>query len=164
MKEISLTNGYIAQIDDSDYEAVIAAGPWFAELVRKGEIVYASRNYKVASGKRGLIRMHRFLTNASPNDLVDHRDGNGLNNQRFNLRLCNKTQNQGNRRKTYVKNCSSKFKGVFWDKSRNKWLAIIGIGGKQKNLGRYFCEEDAARAYDSAAKDYFKEFALLNFS
>ncbi len=110
------------------------------------------------------ISMHSFLMGKEV-ALVDHIDGDGLNNQRDNLRPATRSQNSQNRGKTR-KNTSG-FKGVTWCKQSQKWRAQIEIGGgkvrKGLNLGLFENKADAARTYDSAAKLHFGEFARLNF-
>jgi AP2 domain-containing protein len=93
---------------------------------------------------------------------VDHADGNGLNNQRWNLRVATKRQQQANRGKQR-NGRTSQYKGVFWDKSRERWSATIHYDHKTRYLGRYRDEEDAAHAYDLAALESFGSFARLNF-
>lgn len=94
---------------------------------------------------------------------VDHRDHNGLNNTRDNLRVATRSQNHRNRQKL-PGNATSDYKGVSWDKARGRWTAHIKIGGKAKNLGRFEEELTAARVYDAAALRLFGSFALLNLS
>lgn len=101
--------------------------------------------------------MHKFLTDWPK---TDHIDGNGLNNQRRNLRPCTTAQNAANQ--TQQKGRSSLYKGVSWRKGRNKWRAGIKVNGKQINLGDFTNETEAALAYNKAAAEHFKEFARLN--
>lgn len=91
---------------------------------------------------------------------VDHIDGNPLNNCKNNLRICTQAENQMNRGKT--KNNKSGCKGVYWAKQLKKWKSQITINNKQKHLGYYNCPIEAAKAYNSAALLYHKEFAKLN--
>jgi|ERR1035437_5606043 hypothetical protein len=153
MKKIKLTKGYVALVDDEDYERVVKAGPWFAN-VRKDGVVYAIRNVK-RNGKRTMEYMHQFVTGKRHQD---HRNRNKLDNCRLNFRSCNQSQNSANanKRKTLS---SSLFKGVSWDKVNNKWKAQIMLNYKSKNLGRYKTEAEAANAYKAAAKTFFGEFA-----
>lgn len=107
------------------------------------------------------VAMHRLLAGAQPGQQVDHRDGDPLNNQRSNLRLCTASQNHGNKRKT-TSATSSRFKGVSWVKEKRKWRAQATINGRLTYLGDFAEEADAAHAYDAAARAHFGEFALLN--
>jgi hypothetical protein len=98
----------------------------------------------------------------APKDLVvDHIDHNGLNNTRANLRLCTLSQNQYNRRS--AKHGSSKYKGVGYLKCGKVFTTQIAYGGKTYYLGRFKDEKEAARVYDEKAKEFFKDFACLNF-
>jgi AP2 domain/HNH endonuclease len=150
-KQIPLSQGKFAIVDDADFEQ-LSQHKWNAQ--RNGHTFYAFR-----TGKR-TIYLHRQLMGALPGQQVDHRDTDGLNNQRDNLRLCSAGENRRNMRKTRG---SSKFKGVSWDKVKAKWTAIIYRDYKKHPLGRFDNEEDAARAYDAKAKELFGEFARLNF-
>lgn len=155
MKQINLTRGLFAEVDDADFE-FLSSMNWHA--VNLGHGFYAVRNARVA-GKRTLIGMHRMIL-GFPNTEVDHIDGNTLNNQRANLRKASKNQNQHNRVKN--SNGSSRFKGVSWDKT-GKWRAQIRIDGIRRHLGTFADEESAAKAYDFKAKEVFGEFAKTNF-
>ena len=105
------------------------------------------------------MTLHRLLLGSAV--LVDHRDGNGLNNQRSNLRPATHAQNLQNTRKRA--GTTSRFKGVCWNKKKQAWVAFIKHEGKKKYLGCFSSEEVAARAYDFAASETFGEFACLNF-
>jgi len=102
-----------------------------------------------------------FLENPLNKKCVDHIDGNPKNNMLSNLRWATLHENQGNRSKQ--ENTSSKYKGVYFCKKIKKWKAEIRINGKKKYLGCFKNEEDAARAYDEKAIEFFGEFAKLNF-
>ena len=165
MKTIPLSKSYVALVDDSDYEQV-SQYKWYAIEDRRkdGSLwnVYAGRKVRKPDGAQTTQLLHRFIMNVSdPKIQVDHRDSDGLNNQRENLRLATHVQNQGNARKRA--NASSKFKGVHWRKRFKKWIAQIQIDGKRKHLGYFFSEIEAALAYDAAAREYFGEFCLCNF-
>lgn len=109
------------------------------------------------------VYMHRLIIGAGPRDYVDHINGDGLDNRRINLRLATPSQNSANRagdnRKAGV---TSVYKGVSWNKTKNKWAAYIHVSGKTRSLGAYVDELDAARAYDKAAAETWGEFARLN--
>ena len=157
MKEILLTQGKTAQIDDEDFE-YLNQWKWYA--VRSHRCWYAQRNIRLGQNKRTVIQMHRQLMNPEGTLQVDHKDRDGLNNQRANLRICTlsqQRQNEGARQGT------SQFRRVCWHKAANKWAAHIGMNGKQIYLGVFDTEEEAARAYDAKARELFGEFAYLNF-
>jgi hypothetical protein len=109
---------------------------------------------------RRKILMHRVITNAPEGVLVDHIDGNTLNNQRSNLRLCTNQQNGMNRKPR--QNGSSRYKGVTWNPSNRCWVAQIKAAGNIQYLGSFKDERDAAREYNNAARQHFGEFARLN--
>lgn len=150
MKEIPLTQGYIAQVSDEDYDA-LSSRSWYP--IRNRTTVYA---YTKIDGKD--TPMHQLILGGSP----DHKDHNGLNNQRENLRPASQSQNLMNMSKT-TSPTSSKFKGVCWHKKAQKWMASIKLHGHIKYLGLFDVEEDAAKAYDIAAQNLFGEFANPNF-
>jgi HNH endonuclease/AP2 domain len=155
MKEISLTQGKVAQVDDADFEW-LSQWKWCA--LRVGHTWYAVRT-DYTGGRKQMVIMHRLVVGRS--DLrVDHRDGNGLNNQRGNLRLVTASQNRCNSRK---RGGSSIYKGVCLRKRGKHWQAQIANLRVQKYLGSFNSEVEAARAYDAAARELHGEFACLNF-
>jgi hypothetical protein len=105
--------------------------------------------------------MHRLIVDAPHGVLVDHRDGDGLNNTRANLRLCSNAENMRNsgRKRTNT----SGFKGVIHHKKTGKWVARITVNDQEKHLGLFPTREAAARAYDDAARRLHGAFALTNF-
>lgn len=103
-----------------------------------------------------------FLFGKPPDNLQwDHINGNKLDNRRENLRYATNSQNNANREKQ-AGLYSSQYKGVFWNAQKGKWQSRLKIDGKQKHLGFFVNEKDAARAYNEAALKYFGEFAVLN--
>jgi hypothetical protein len=124
--------------------------------------VYAARLIKkTACGLRS-IYLHREIMNPPKGILVDHRNGNGLDNRRANLRLATRSQNSANKRKR--KNTSSRFIGVNFNKTAARWYVFVKKNEKRYWVGSFVNEIDAGRAYDEAAKKYHGEFARLNFS
>lgn len=152
MKLIPLTQGKFAMVDDEDFEE-LSRFKWYAH--RGGRSWYARRNAWVAgAGKQRCVLMHSRITGF---DLTDHIDGDGLNNQRANLRDATKAQNGQNRRRN--RNGSSAFKGVTRDPRDAGWYAGI----RRRYIGRYRSEEEAALAYDAAARELYGAYAALNF-
>jgi HNH endonuclease len=161
MKEIPLTRGFVAQVDDRDYALLLRLGPWHAH---KGpRTFYAVHSYANGQGRGcpiGKILMHHVIMGRKYGGRdVDHADGNGLNNQRANLRWSTRSQNRANSRKQ--RGSSNPFKGVSFIKRLNKFQA--SIGHKRRYLGVFTSADDAARAYDRAAIELYGEFACLNF-
>lgn len=157
MKEIPLTKSKITLIDDIDFNSVNQF-KWHARKHRK--TYYACRTIRLAGGAKASQRLHQFLLPGVVE--IDHKDEDGLNNQRCNLRPATASQNKANRGKP-LGDFSSRFKGVSWHRQIKKYRAGIMVDGKHISLGCYDSEEDAAISYDYAAKIYFGEFARLNF-
>lgn len=158
MKLIPLTQGKFAKVDDKDY-ARVAQFKWCAHKHRGNW--YARRGVRIGNKVKG-IKMHRFIV-AAPSDVdVDHRDLDGLNNQRSNIRTCSNGQNALNKRKQDGK-FTSRFKGVSRRENTSKWRAAINVSGVRVRLGTFVTERAAAEAYDLAAQKYHGEFARLNF-
>lgn len=153
-REIPLSRGLVALVDDADYETVNAVGKWYANPCDR--TFYARKNYW-RDGRCFSIRMHTLITGW---DYVDHRNGNGLDNRRANLRPANDSQNSMNRARR--SDNTSGFKGVRRLDS-GRWGACIQVGGVKVWLGVHETPEAAARAYDDAALTHFGEFARLNF-
>lgn len=146
----------VALVDDEDLEAVQGFA-WYVDKPSKGPVLYA----RAESGgrlNRKSVRMHILLTGIKG---IDHANGDGLDNQRANLRLATPSQQLMNTRKQRGR--SSQFKGVSRDHRDGVWVAYIGHDAKRQWLGRYQDEVEAARAYDTAARVAYGEFARLNF-
>jgi hypothetical protein len=164
MKEIHITRGATTLVDDEDYET-LNKYKWY-RIIGYGNHQYSARYLKTHSSRkqsRELIYMHRVIMGNPPmNKDIDHMDGNGLNNQKNNLRVATRSQNQANRGKP--KNNTSGYKGVVIErrKCRRKYLAIIKIDGRTKYLGCFYSAKEAGIAYNKAAINIFGEFAKLN--
>jgi hypothetical protein len=117
------------------------------------------RGYKKGNRKNGLIYYHRMITNAPKNMDVDHINGNGLDNTKDNLRICNRSQNNANRKAVQSK--SSNFKGVHFEKHSKKWRAEITKDGVRYTLGRFLNQNDALNAYMKKSKELFGEYCSL---
>jgi len=157
MKEITLTQGRVALVDDEDYEE-LNKYKWCA--VKLHGIYYAKRQQKIRKDVEKVILMHRQITNFKYK-MIDHIDHDGLNNQKYNLRSCNQAQNTANSRP--YENNTSGLKGVCWHKIGKKWVSQIGFNNNLIYLGLFNDKNDAGRAYDKKAIELFGEFAVLNF-
>ena len=157
MKEISLTQGKVALVDDTDYGR-LSQWKWCVGAQTK-HITYAMR--KLRGGQTQY--MHRLILGLERGDgkQVDHADGDGLNNQIANLRICTVRQNHQNTRKRNMGGVS-KYKGVYRSSRHRKWYAQIKLNGRGTSLGSFSSEREAARAYNKAASKFFGEFARLN--
>ena len=144
-------------LDAEDYYR-LNSFKWF--LTGRLHKFYAARTIKI-DGKTRIARMHRDIMNPPDNLVVDHRNSDGLDNRRQNLRLATKSQNGCNSRKR--KNTSSVYIGVHLRKKQGRWEAEITHNRKKIWLGSFDNEIAAAKAYDAAAKKYHGEFARLNF-
>jgi hypothetical protein len=153
MKEIVLSGGFVALVDDEDFDN-LNKYKWH---IQKSKYVNYAR--RTENGKP--VLMHRFIMGVTdPKILVDHRKGDGLNNQRSNLRIATRSQNNTNRLR--YKNLTSKYRGVSWSNQNGDWRAQIRLNTKKINLGGFEKEEDAARAYNEAAIKYHGDFAITN--
>lgn len=157
MRQIELTRGKYAQIDNEDYE-YLSQFKWYAEKKKCGRY-YARRSIITKGVKKGAW-MHREIMGPPREMSIDHINGDGLDNRRENLRTCTHQQNMCNRKSR--KDSTSKYLGVSWEKSKKRWRAGIAANGKNKKLGRFKTELEAAIIYNIAARKYFGEFARPN--
>lgn len=154
MKTIPLTQEQYALVDDEDY-ASLSKFKWHAK--RRLHTFYAKRR----EGRKRLS-MHRVIMQAAPGIEIDHEDGNGLNNQRYNLRNATHAQNMRGFRGGHV-NKTSKYRGVSFHRRDKKWHAQISFENKKIHLGNFECEFSAALAYDKKCRELFGLFASPNF-
>lgn len=158
---IPLTRGYFATIDAAD-APLVRRFKWRVQLPTKRcrKFYAVSQTGTCRADKRGIL-MHRLLMGEPAGLKVDHIDGDGLNNSRGNLRLATNAQNIAAQHRSRA-GCTSKYRGVCVDE-RGGWRAQIMARGVKENIGVFGSEEEAARAYDAAAKRLHGEFASLNF-
>lgn len=155
-KKIKLSKEKFALVDEDDFDRTSRL-KWHAHKKPRDGSFYACSNIR---GGRGIIvKMHRLIMNAGPSEIVDHINGNGLDNRKRNLRICTKTQNCRNQ--GLRSDNRSGFKGVH--QRGKKYRVQIQFMGKYINIGTFQDKISAARAYDAAAKKFHGEFARLNF-
>lgn len=155
MVKIDLGNNQFALVDYEDYEYLNEL-KW--HIYKNGNHLYAKSSFYVNKKQKNIL-MHRLIL--EPNGkCIDHINGNGLDNRKCNLRICERHQNALNRKKNI--NNSSGFKGVSWFKAAKKWRAQIQYKKIVYYLGSYEKRIDAARAYNEAAIKFHGEFANLN--
>lgn len=149
---------YFAMVDDEDFDT-LSKFKWTLNTVIIGNCVklYAKRN-ELIEGRQRMLKMHRLIMGCTKGDgkMIDHKDGNGLNNTRDNLRFCTPSQNQQNRKTRK----SHGYLGIY--KRGSNWCSKICINRKQMHLGSFLDKKSAAIAYNDAAKKYHGEFARLN--
>jgi hypothetical protein len=150
VRRVPVGHGLFALVDAADYEEV-SRHRW--HTIRKGSKVYACCHQG-----RKLVSMHRMIMRPRTGYVVDHIDGNGLNNRRCNLRECTARQNRAN---TRPRGGSSRFVGVY--RRRDKWVAGLQYRGKYYYLGLFKDEVEAAKARDRKAYELLGAYAYLNF-
>jgi hypothetical protein len=149
VKRIPLGDGMYAYVDAADYE-------WLSQWTWHMLGGYATRWEKGRA-----IFMHREILKPPKGKMVDHVNGNKLDNTRANLRTCSRPENSRNKSKPH--GTSSRFRGVSYRKDCGRWYARIRFEGRLIHLGSFTDEVEAARAYDRKAVELFGEFARLNF-
>ena len=151
MKKIKLTQGKFALVSNEDFE-------WLSQW--KWCAMYSYNTWYVMRGNHPQVLMHRLIMDTPKGADTHHLNHNGLDNRRCNLEICSHQQNGFNQKR---QTGTSEHKGVSWYRRDEKWRAYIVLNNKQIHLGYYHDEIEAAKAYDTAAKKYYKEFALTNF-
>ena len=154
--------GRVVRVDDGDYDLVMQYR-WNvyerpATATTRGSGPYATTNIGDGRAGRRSLRMHCLIMGAKG---IDHRDHDGLNNQRSNLRVATQTQNAHNMRSH--RPSKSSYKGVIWSSHKRRWTVKIIALGRAHHIGYFWSELEAAYAYDAAAREYFGEFACTNF-
>lgn len=152
MKQLKLTQGKVAIVDDEDFNRF---GHFKWHYLSVG---YAAR--RQLNSSRTYVYLHRLIMKPEKGQEIDHINGNTLDNRKSNLRIADRSKNMSNTR--IRKTNTSGYKGVSLDKSRNMWAAEITVNYKKLHLGRFNEIKEAAKAYNEAAKKYFGEFAYLN--
>jgi ribosomal protein L19 len=161
MKRIPLTQGKVALVDDEDY-CWLSQYKWH---LRKGTNTFYATRHAWIKNKRVTIDMHRDILKLTPGDkrLTDHKDRNGLNNQKENLRIVSISINIYNRVMNIKRGKTSIYRGVCWSTRHKKWKASITYCKKVKHLGFFNSQKEAAEIYDKAAIRYYPDLTILNF-
>ena len=160
IRRIALTRGLEATIDEDDYD-LVKERTWHALAASNRKGWYAATNMPVGRCQYKIVRMHRLILGIKDGRLVDHRNRDGLDNRRDNLRIANHTQNRANA----IGRGVSPYRGVTYEPKRNSarpWVANLWSGRRVKRLGCFETQEEAALAYNVAARDAFGEFAFIN--
>ncbi len=165
MREIKLTQDKVAIVDDEDY-ALLSTISWHAWYNKNNGQFYAHHSVYQKGKNPTVIRMHRYLLSVTDRSIhVDHENGNTLDNRKENLRISNRKQNARNRTREH-KNNTSGYRGIRKTtvNKTNPWSVQIRINGKATTIGYFTTAEEAARAFDKAAKEHYGEFCgKLNF-
>lgn len=159
MREIPVGKHHVALIDDEDV-VLVEQYRWRLWTSPNGLIKYAYRHIVDGRGRPlSTQMMHTVITGFR---IVDHRNHDGLDNRRSNLRAATAAQNSQNAKKPRVFGMTSRFKGVCWDPQKKRWRVSIHVGGPRRHVGYFKFEDDAAAAYDAAAIEHFGEYAYTN--
>ena len=157
--DVTLRCGHVVQIDEEDVPILIRRA-WRAEEYRPGCFYVRALHYLPETKKQKTVYLHREMLGACSDELVDHKDGDGLNCRRSNLRIATRGQNMANTGPNRTN--TSGVRGVSRDRETGKWVARIRVNGKTHWLGRFEQIKDAASAYERAARHHFGEFARVS--
>lgn len=164
MKEIEISGGLYATVSDCDFED-LSRFNWRQYKGGNGGGIYARRDARFKKQRQG-VSMHRIVMerllcrHLFDEEIVDHIDGNTLNNTRENIRLASPAQNVWNRH-TPLRNISG-YHGVYWHKPSQKWRVILSVNYKRVYGGEFTCKHEAARLYNKLALQHRGQFARLN--
>jgi hypothetical protein len=156
MKQIALNQGRFAIVDDEDFER-LSHHKWKCWYIKEGDRL----SYVKAQVNKKNQYLHRLIMDACDGQIVDHINGDTLDNRKCNLRICTASDNSRNQRKR--KSTLSKYKGLGKGRGRKKWQVQIMVNKKRVTAGFFTDEIEAAKAYDAAARQYYGEFAATNF-
>jgi len=157
VKIITLSKGYVVKVSDKDYKACLLAGPWHSTGKFKENTTVYARRIVIRKNIKTSQLLHRFILGLTdPAIQVDHKDGDGLNCTRSNLRIATQSQNQHNK---FQKNNTSGHKGVYWHEASGKWQASIKVDKTTLHLGTFASREEAARARFAADLKYLGDFS-----
>ena len=160
-RRIPLNQGEYAIVDPDDYDRM-RKYKW--QVNKRSNTYYAIRHKWLPEEKRHTtVGMHREIIDVPAGMFVDHINHRGLDNRKANLRPATPADNARYARYPKKKNATSKYRGVWYNKQTKKWRTQILVNRKRKQIGYFKNEIDAAKAYDEAAKRYYKKFAILNF-
>ena len=159
MKRVPIFKNSFALVDDEDFEKV-GHLKWHEFKSKNRSKIYAKRNFRVNGVSKSEL-MHRVILGITdPKILIDHKNGDGLDNQKHNIRVCTNAQNTRNRDK--IKTNVSGYKGVSYNKKLSCWECKIGVDNKTVNLGLYRTAVEAAIAYNEGATKYHRQYARPN--
>lgn len=152
-KLIPLSQGKFAIVDEDNFDA-LSEHNW---MYSHG---YAKRNFVKENGKKTTIYLHRVILGAEKGQIVDHKNGNPLDNRKTNIRICSQSENLFNKR--IQSNNKSGYKGVAWNKEKKKWQAQARFCGKRYSIGYFQTKEEAAKAYNNTIIKISSEFSKPN--